>query len=144
MLAVGGDFVVACLVDGVLRAWGGDNTYGQLNIPEDIGVVKHISAGDGFVVATREDGTVVAWGRNDSGQTALPEGLTDVKYTVCGKDFAYAVKNDGSLVCWGCNSHCQLFVPEDVQAKGVKNLAVYNERVAIETVEGSLTTFDVM
>ena len=143
MLAVGNDFIVACLSDGMLRAWGGANAYGQLNVPSDVGTVAHISAGNGFVVVTREDGTVVAWGRNDKQQTAVPEGLTDVAYAICGDSFTYAVKRDGGLVCWGSSQYNQLIVPDDVLAKGVKVLAVGGTTVAIETTQGSLTSFNV-
>lgn len=139
MLAVGNDFVVACLSDGKLLAWGGQNQYGQLNIPEDIGSPKHVSAGNGFVVATMEDGTVVAWGKNDKGQATPPSGLTDVAYTVCGADFVYAIKTDGSVVTWGSTQ----LIPEDVVSKGVKYISVGASTIAIETTQSSITTFDV-
>lgn len=141
MIAVGNDFIVCCLSDGMLRAWGGNNEHGQLNIPDSVENVKHLSAGNGFVIATKEDGTVIGWGRNDKGQITIPENLTNVSYTVCGDDFVYAVKSDGSLVCWGPSTYAQLIVPEDVQQKGVKQISIQNTTVAIETIQGSLTTF---
>jgi alpha-tubulin suppressor-like RCC1 family protein len=142
MLAVGSDFIVCCLSDGVVRAWGGNNEYGQLNVPEEVGTIKHLSAGNGFVIATREDGTLIGWGRNDKGQLNIPEGLIDIAYTAAGDDFVYAVKNDSSLICWGSPLRSQLIIPADVQQKGVKTISVNNTVVAIETNQGSITTFD--
>ncbi len=57
----------------------GENTYGQLNIPEDLGPVIGVRAGTGFSVALRADGTVRVWGGGgDNGWRRAPTGLSSV------------------------------------------------------------------
>jgi alpha-tubulin suppressor-like RCC1 family protein len=67
----------------------------------------------------RSDGTVWAWGRNDSGQlgdgTTTGEGtpvqvtgLTGVTQVAAGFDHSLALKSDGTVWAWGNNDHGQL------------------------------------
>jgi alpha-tubulin suppressor-like RCC1 family protein len=44
MVSVGSDFVAVIRGDGIVHAWGGSNTFGQLNVPIDLGLVTQISA----------------------------------------------------------------------------------------------------
>ncbi|MBE3551165.1 MAG: hypothetical protein IMX03_08080 [Brockia lithotrophica] len=83
-----------------------------------------ISAGSGHSLALLPDGTVWAWGLNDSGQlgnsqvgvgekshSATPvqvEGLTDVVQVAAGWGHSLAVKKDGTVWAWGSNSWGQL------------------------------------
>ena len=78
-VAASGYFSLALRSDGTVWAWG-DNRAGQLGrgTTGNHGVtparvtglarVTKISAGDGFVLALRSDGTVRAWGDNRRGQ----------------------------------------------------------------------------
>ncbi|MCX6874714.1 MAG: cadherin-like beta sandwich domain-containing protein [Verrucomicrobia bacterium] len=70
-----------------------------------------IAAGNEHTVALKNDGTVVAWGRNVEGQTTLPGGLSGVTAIVAGGDTSYALKSDGTVVAWGDNLHGQRDVP---------------------------------
>lgn len=142
MVSVAKDFVVVIRSDGKVNAWGGRNEHGQLNVPLDLGPVKQVSAGDGFVLAVQEDGTVRGWGRNDAGQLNIPQGLTDVLCVSAGSGFAYALKTDGTLVCWGTNSTGQLLVPDDVQVKGVKAVSCAGNKIAIVASDESVTTMN--
>lgn len=142
MVSVAKDFVVVIRSDGLVHAWGGANEYGQLNVPSNLGPVKQISAGDGFVLAVKEDGTVRGWGRNDVGQLAIPANLTDVLCVSAGSGFAYALKSDGSLVCWGTNATGQLLVPEDIRQKGVKAISCAGNKIGIVASDTSVTTMN--
>ncbi|MBP9820756.1 hypothetical protein KBC85_01300 [Candidatus Saccharibacteria bacterium] len=81
--------------------------------------VKDIVQGDGFSLAVKNDGTVWAWGRNDTGQMGdgtqtyrlTPVQVKDSTGTgylnnvksvaAAGYFLAYAVKNDGTVWRWG-------------------------------------------
>ncbi|WP_369814988.1 hypothetical protein [Deinococcus sp. Leaf326] len=45
-------------------------------MPVGLGGVVAVSGGSLHSVALKANGTVVAWGRNDSGQTSVPDNLT--------------------------------------------------------------------
>ena len=47
---------------GLVRAWG-DNSYGQCNIPSDLGVCKQIAGGYYHTIALQESGLVREIGR---------------------------------------------------------------------------------
>lgn len=94
-VSAGGDHSLALKSDGTVWAWG-RNTYGQLgtnNITEqhapvqvlDVGGsgnlsgIIAISAGNYFSLAIKSDGTVYAWGRNNSGQLGI-NNTTDQRF----------------------------------------------------------------
>lgn len=62
-----------------------------------------ITAGFGHIVGIRQDGSVIAWGNNDSGQCDVPEGLSNVISVCAGFYHTAALKNDGTVVAWGLN-----------------------------------------
>ncbi len=78
-----------------------------------------VSCGWAHTVALKSDGTLWAWGLNDSGQLGVG-GTTDKnaptrvgsgstwKAVSAGYDFTLAIKADGTLWAWGHNSHGQL------------------------------------
>lgn len=104
---------VALKNDGTLSAWG-DNTNGQLDVPEALADVTAISVGTVHSLALRSAGTVVAWGSNDYGQTDVPAGLRDVVAVAAGARHSVALKTDGTVVAWGDNSSGQIDVPADL------------------------------
>ena len=57
------------------------------------------------------DGTVVAWGDNNSGQTTVPVGLTNITAIAAGAAHSVALRNDGTVVAWGYNDAGQTTVP---------------------------------
>ena len=54
-------------------------------------------------MALKQDGTVVAWGRDSEGQTKVPAGLSGVVAIAAGGSHTVALKQDGTVVAWGSN-----------------------------------------
>ncbi len=122
-VASGVQHTLALKNDGSLWAWGwnGQGEVGQANLtnhygaPTRIGAETNwtqISAGTGFSLALRNDGSLWAWGRNDEGQ--LGDGTTNNTFVpaMIGKDrdwqtiaagagFSFALKSNGTLWGWG-------------------------------------------
>ncbi|MSU40953.1 MAG: hypothetical protein EXS28_04470, partial [Pedosphaera sp.] len=57
------------------------------------GVVA-IAAGVYHTVALKQDGTVVAWGKNDDGQTTVPAGLSGVVAIAAGQYHTVVLRLD--------------------------------------------------
>jgi len=79
--------------------------------------VAAIAAGPAHSLAIKSNGTVVAWGANDTGQTNVPPGLNNVVAIAAGGGaqrlcpipnyqvgFSLALKNDGTVIGWGATS----------------------------------------
>lgn len=113
---------------GTVTAWGANsgNALGTLGVgnvtspyqltPASVlGVdsVATLSAGDGYVLAARQDGTVWAWGDNRSGR--IGDGLLNSVYTApfqiaglqnivsvsAGNGLSLALRSDGTAWAWG-------------------------------------------
>lgn len=114
--------------DGSVWVWG-SNFYGErgngtsgvgpvlspAQVPNLTGI-RAVSAGLGYCLALRGDGTVWGWGKNDFAQlgtgavtgspitTPVPVStLTEVTAVVAGTAHAYALRNDGTVWGWGTN-----------------------------------------
>ena len=74
-------------------AWwrGGDNLFGETNVPPTATRVIAIAAGAYHGLALRADGTVVAWGENDSGQATVPPSATNIIAIAAGGYFSGSV-----------------------------------------------------
>jgi hypothetical protein len=99
-VAAGADHALAVDRLGRVGAWG-NNSLGQLDVPEGLSEVVAVAAGDGFSLALRASGTVAAWGDGERGQTAVPAGLTGVTAIAAGRSFGLALRSDGTVVGWG-------------------------------------------
>ncbi|WP_221032057.1 immunoglobulin domain-containing protein [Actomonas aquatica] len=73
--------------------------------PSDLVDAIDIAAGPTHIVALKADGTVVAWGSNNSGETTVPSSLSDVVSVAAGYHVSYALKSDGTVVAWGANDY---------------------------------------
>jgi alpha-tubulin suppressor-like RCC1 family protein len=129
-IAAGANHSLALRSDGSVWAWG-DNPWGQLGdgsttdrftpvqvIAPSWGI-KAVTSSDHHCLAVRSDGSVWAWGRNDSGQlgdgtrtTRLSpvavSGLTGVTALAAGEDHSLALRQDGTVSAWGSNGSGQL------------------------------------
>ena len=123
---------LALFANGTVDAWGA-NLRGQLGDPgvegpirSPIAVgklgggVKAIAAGGQFSLALMRNGTVEAWGDNDSGQLGngstaaesespvLVHGLSGVVAIAAGEEQALALLSNGTVMAWGNNERGQL------------------------------------
>src|SRR5262249_35143154 len=87
--------------------WGG-NAYGQTNIPAaatNVLTLDTESWGSGHLLALRGDGSLITWGRNDSGEATIPTTLADVVQIAAGQFHNLALyvddlDNDGLAGSW--------------------------------------------
>jgi alpha-tubulin suppressor-like RCC1 family protein len=115
--------------DRRLYIWG-DNTYGQLGLPDQDyldtpqllslpGPVLSVSLGSYHSLAVLDDGSVWAWGRNGMGQLGTGNtenawapvqvsGLPPVVAVSAGAWHSLALGSDGSVWAWGSNSNSQV------------------------------------
>jgi len=138
-LSAGGSHCLAVCADGTVVAWGA-NSYGQLGsssttdswVPVGVNqagalagkMVTAVAAGENHSLALCADGTLVAWGTNDSGQlgnggtststepvpvnqTGVLAGKT-VTAIAAGYSHCLALCSDGTLAGWGSNSYGEL------------------------------------
>lgn len=70
-----------------------------------------VAPGQGFCLALRFDGTVLAWGSGAYGGTNVPAGLTNVVSIAAGVFFGMALRADGTVAVWGDNTYGQTNVP---------------------------------
>lgn len=83
--------------------------------PGEMKPLMNISAGQGFNLGLRPDGTVVAWGANNHRESTVPEGLRDVATIAAGSTHALALRRDGVVVGWGDNRSEQATPPAGLQ-----------------------------
>ena len=137
-VAAGEGHSLALAGDGKVYAWG-QNVQGQLGLgaadvndhpaPAQVPGLSNITAvaaGYRFSLALRNDGTVFAWGYNDSGQlgngsintnpcgcAATPTQIANLSGVVAigaGDSHSLAVLNDGTVRAWGANGSFQVGV----------------------------------
>lgn len=150
-ISAGTGFSFALKNNGTVWGWG-SNLEGQLGngktdsnpvtVPVQVqGLMDtiQVSAGHDHSLALERDGTVWAWGRNDSGQ--LGEGTTssqlipvqvknleNVKFISAGEYLSLAVKQDGTVWAWGNNYYgtlgdgTHISKPLPVQVQGLTGI----------------------
>ena len=130
-VGVGVEFSVALKRDGSLWTWGNNNlgALGQGTSTEELRYWrptrvgrssdwKAIAVGQDWVLALKRDGSLWAWGENDSGQLGLGDKVTRKSPTrvrssgwakiAAGSDFSLALKANGSFWAWGSDRKDQL------------------------------------
>ena len=130
-ISAGSDFSAAIKADGTLWTWG-ENTYGQLgdgtfgatqnkSTPVQVGTDTNwliVSAGNNHTIAIKTDGTLWAFGQNNTGQLGDGTNIDKAFPVQVGTDnnwqsisaslHSVALKNNGSLWTWGLNTNGQL------------------------------------
>ena len=96
----------AVRADGRLICFG-ENTYGQCDVPADVGPVLTVAAGNCHICAVRADGRLTCLGWNNTGQCDVPADLGPVLALVAGRGHTCAAQADGRLVCFAENSEGQ-------------------------------------
>lgn len=97
---------------------------------------RAVAAGAAHIVAAATNGTVYAWGENDSGQASVPPGVRDVVAVAAGAAHSLALRNNGTVIGWGADTHGQCSVPDGMPA--VAQIAAAANCSAAVTVDGSL------
>ncbi len=103
-----GTLRVALRDDGSVYTWADGNATAT---PIPAGNAVAIAGGNGHGLALRADGTIFAWGANESGQCDVPAGLGNVTAIAAGGNHSLALRPDGTVVAWGANFLGQADVP---------------------------------
>ena len=98
-----------------------------------------IAAGYWHNAALKTDGTVVAWGGNDSGQATVPVGLSGIRFIATGDAHTVALRNDGTVVAWGANSYGQTTVP--IGLNGVIAIAAGVDHTVAMKTDGTVVAW---
>ncbi|MCF6313966.1 MAG: protein kinase [Verrucomicrobiales bacterium] len=94
-------FALALHTDGTLTAWG-DNSHGQLDIPEAAqSGVAQIAVGINHAMALSKQGEVIVWGNNSMNQTRVPSKLSGTISIRAGYFHSLALTRQGRVIPWG-------------------------------------------
>ncbi|NDC48130.1 MAG: hypothetical protein EBZ61_03435 [Micrococcales bacterium] len=85
---------------GLLRCWG-DNTYGQINVPELLGPVTQVSSGANVTCAIARKGKLVCWGGDYYALNVIPSNVGPVRAVSVGSGYVCAIEITNQLRCWG-------------------------------------------
>lgn len=93
-------------------AWG-DNSRGQLNVPDDCDDdIEAIAAGGYHSMALDDDGEVYAWGDNSAGQSSVPGSARDnIRAISAGLLHSMALHKNGKVYAWGDTMFGQIYTP---------------------------------
>ncbi|MEO6996241.1 MAG: immunoglobulin domain-containing protein, partial [Lacunisphaera sp.] len=103
-------FVTVTPVSTQVVTWGSAS---QSAVPAGLTNAIAVSAGNSYLLALKQDGTVIGWNSSGSGEVSIPSGLSDVVAISAGYAASLAIKSDGTVVTWGDNSIGQA-VPADL------------------------------
>jgi|GEM_PF-2191347 len=109
--------------------WGYDPN-GEVTPPAGLTDVAALAAGNGHVLALRQDGTTIDW-RN--GYTAIAAGPGGIAAVAAGFSTAVGLKSDGTVVAWGWDGYGETNVPSGlgnvvaISANGNHTLALKSD-----------------
>lgn len=110
-ISVGASHALFLRSDRTVEARGLSNIYEEISVPEGLSNVIAIASGGNHSLALKQNGEVVAWGKNENGESNVPVGLSDVIAIAAGVTHSVALKSDGTVVGWGGNEFGQLNIP---------------------------------
>src|SRR5262245_21583955 len=70
-----------------------------------------VAAGGWHCLGLKDDGSIVAWGRNNYGQCNVPAPNSGFVGVAGGEDHGLGLKANGSIAAWGDNHYGQRNVP---------------------------------
>lgn len=103
--------VVALRADGTVKAFGGDNLFGELLTPSGVVGAIEVAAGEFFSAALLGNGQVIVWGSDVFGVVAVPPAVTNVVSLRAGASHLVALRADGTVVAWGNSADGRTSVP---------------------------------
>jgi hypothetical protein len=113
-IAAGGDRSLGLKSDGMVVAWGRNNS-GQSTIPPGLSNVTALAAGEEHTVVLKKDGSLTAWGDNNYKQCTIPAALSNGVIALASmQSHTLALKSNGTVVAWGYNGQGQTNVPPDL------------------------------
>lgn len=89
---------VALKADGSVGC-GGNNWFGQCNVPSGLGIVIEVAARGHHTVALKADGSVACWGTDWNGQSSVPPGLGTVTQVAAGFFHTMAILSPSASSC---------------------------------------------
>lgn len=113
-----GDWAGAVTSTGKVHVWGLTAMAGSpAAVPASVTGVKQLALSDQNAAAIRTDGSVVAWGRGNSGVNDVPAGLRATALSGNGS-VMYALTTDGTVVGWGSDAPPVSSLPVAVRTPG--------------------------
>ena len=105
--------------DGSLVVWGPGVSWARgygydLAPPTNATGVTSAATYGYTVLASKSDGSVMAWGSYRAGQTAVPASATNIVSVAMGTASSLALKADGTVVAWGSGSTGITTVPSSL------------------------------
>ncbi len=130
---------------------GGDNTYGQCDMPDGLkGVkVKAVATGSYHTLALTEDGRVFVWGssmqneQGEIGSVSIPTEVQavqgNIKLIAAGSDMSAVVTNQNQVIVWGFNSNQLETIPQGMG--NIVAIGLTNNCAVVLNDEGSVTAW---
>ena len=103
--------VLALRADGTVKAFGGDNLFGELLIPSGVVGAIEVAVGEFFSAALLSNGQVIVWGSDAFGVVVVPTVATNVISLRAGASHLVALRADGTVVAWGNSADGRTSVP---------------------------------
>jgi len=128
-------------MDGTVVAWGSDNV-GPTSVAAGLNDVIAVSAGYGFTLALRANGSVTGWlagGAPLTNTVVNPPELTNAIAIAAGAIHGLAIRADRTVVAWGANDRGQINIPTGL-VNVVAIAAGFEHSVAL-TGEGSVVVW---
>ncbi|HEX9062301.1 MAG TPA: X2-like carbohydrate binding domain-containing protein, partial [Clostridia bacterium] len=100
--------------------------------------IKQVAFDPSFVVAVKQDGTVIAWGANGAAES-VPKDLNGVKSIYAADGTIVALKENGTLVTWDMHKLSKYSALEGL--KGVMAVAVSRTHVVALLEDGTLVAY---